>query len=186
MTWGCRTYNGADANADEGVNPQTKDGRGNIAPVTIILPTLAMKAVQNPKGENPVEVFMKLLDENINISKDMLIDRFWHIVNQSPDSARFMYENGTMIGYDGENIFSAMKHGTLAIGQIALAETLQILIGKDQTTPEGMELAKRIEKLFNEKCAAFKKEEHFDEKYGKFHYNFGVYYTPKLFGLGVA
>lgn len=62
--------------------------------------------------------------------------------------------------------------------QLGLAETLQILIGKDHTTPEGMELAKRIEKLFNEKCAAFKKEEHFDEKYGKFHYNFGVYYTP--------
>lgn len=185
-TMGCRTYNGADANADEGVNPQTKDGRGNIAPVTIILPTLAMKAVQNPEGKNPVEVFMKLLDENINISKDMLIDRFWHIVEQSPDSAKFMYENGTMLGYDGKSIFSAMKHGTLAVGQIGLAETLQILIGKDQTTPEGMELAKRIEKLFNEKCAAFKKEEHFDEKYGKFHYNFGVYYTPKFFGLGVA
>ena len=62
--------------------------------------------------------------------------------------------------------------------QLGLAETLQILIGKDQTTPEGMELAKRIETLFNERCAAFKKEEHFDEKYGKFHYNFGVYYTP--------
>ena len=115
-TMGCRTYNGADANADEGVNPQTKDGRGNIAPVTIILPTLAMKAVQNPKGEDAVEVFMKLLDENINIAKDMLIDRFWHIVEQSPDSAKFMYENNTMLGYDGKSIFSAMKHGTLAVG----------------------------------------------------------------------
>ena len=35
----CRTYNGADINAEPGVNPQTKDGRGNLAPVTIILPT---------------------------------------------------------------------------------------------------------------------------------------------------
>ena len=33
-----------DINAEPGVNPQTKDGRGNICPVTIILPTLAMMA----------------------------------------------------------------------------------------------------------------------------------------------
>ena len=43
-TMGCRTYNGADINAEPGTNPQTKDGRGNICPVTIVMPTLAMKA----------------------------------------------------------------------------------------------------------------------------------------------
>ena len=43
-TMGCRTANGADINAEPGVNPQTKDGRGNICPVTIIMPTLAMEA----------------------------------------------------------------------------------------------------------------------------------------------
>lgn len=61
--------------------------------------------------------------------------------------------------------------------QIGLAETLQLLIGKDHTTKEGMELAKEIESLFNKRCAEFKKE---------YSLNFGVYYTPKLFGLGVA
>ena len=61
--------------------------------------------------------------------------------------------------------------------QLGLAETLQILIGKDHTTSEGMELAKRIEQLFKDKCAKFKE---------KYKLNFGVYYTPKLFGLGVA
>ena len=43
-TMGCRTANGADINAEPGVNPQTKDGRGNICPVTIIMPTLDMEA----------------------------------------------------------------------------------------------------------------------------------------------
>jgi hypothetical protein len=43
-TMGCRTANGADINAEPGVNPQMKDGRGNICPVTIIMPTLAMEA----------------------------------------------------------------------------------------------------------------------------------------------
>ena len=171
-TRGCRTYNGKDANADPGVNAQTKDGRGNIAPVTIILPTLAMEA------DGDVEKFMKLLDVKIHEAKDMLEERFNWICKQNPTSARFMYENGTMIGYDGNSIFSAMKHGTLALGQLGLAEALQILIGKDHTTPEGMELAKRIEKLFNTRCAEFKKELHHTEEWGDYYLNYGVYYTP--------
>ena len=35
-TMGCRTYNGLDINAEPGTNPQTKDGRGNLAPVTLL------------------------------------------------------------------------------------------------------------------------------------------------------
>lgn len=53
--------------------------------------------------------------------------------------------------------------------QLGLAETLQILIGKDHTTPEGMELAKEIEQLFKKRCAEFKEQ---------YKLNFGVYYTP--------
>jgi len=162
-TMGCRTYNGADINADPGVNPQTKDGRGNIAPTTIIMPTLAMEA------EGDVEKFMELLDQKIHEAKDGLIERYKHIISQDPSSAKFMYENGLMLGYDGKTVESAMKHGTLAIGQLGLAETLQILIGKDHTTEEGMELAKRIEQLFKDRCAEFKKT---------YHLNIGVYYTP--------
>ena len=162
-TMGCRTANGADINAEPGVNPQTKDGRGNIAPVTIILPTLAMQA-------GDVDTFMKILDEKIHEAKDMLIERFDYICSQSPASAKFMYENGTMIGYHPEEgIRSALKHGTLVIGQLGLAEALQILINKDHTTPEGMEVAKRIEQLFKDRCAEFKQT---------YKLNFGVYYTP--------
>ncbi len=173
-TMGCRTYNGADINAEPGTNPQTKDGRGNICPVTIIMPTLAMK-VKN--DANPVTGFMNLLDEKIHEAKDMLIERYNYIISQNPNSANFMYENGLMLGYDGKTIESAMKHGTLALGQIGLAETLQILIGTDHTTEEGMKLAKEIEQLFKDRCAEFKKE---------YKLNIGVYYTPRRLGLGVA
>ena len=162
-TMGCRTYNGADINAEPGTNPQTKDGRGNICPVTIVMPTLAMEANKDVEG------FMELLDKKIHEAKDMLLERYHWIINQSPESAKFMYENNIMLGYDGKTIESAMKHGTLVIGQIGLAETLQILIGKDHTTKEGMELAKRIEQLFKDRCAEFKKD---------LHLNIGVYYTP--------
>lgn len=162
-TMGCRTYNGLDINADEGTNPQTKDGRGNICPVTIIMPTLAMEA------DKDVEKFMELLDKKIGEAKDMLIERYNYICSQTPESAKFMYENGLMLGYDGKNVESAMKHGTLALGQLGLAETLQILIGTDHTTEDGMKLAKRIEQLFKDRCAEFKK---------KYKLNIGVYYTP--------
>lgn len=163
-TMGCRTANGWDIN---GLG-QLKDGRGNICPVTIIMPTLAMEAIE-VEGD-AVENFMSILDKKIHEAKDMLIERFNWICSQSPDSAKFMYENRTMAGYvPEEGIRSALKHGTLAIGQLGLAETLQILIGCDHTTPEGMGLAKRIEQLFKTRCAEFKEQERL---------NFGVYYTP--------
>ena len=116
------------------------------------------------------EVFLQVLEQKINEAKDSLIERFNWIASQSPASAKFMYLNHTMAGYvPEEGIISALKHGTLAIGQLGLAEALQLLIGKDQTTPEGMELAKRIEQLFKDKCAAFKQE---------YKLNFAVYMTP--------
>lgn len=179
-TMGCRTANGWDINHDDGVNGQTKDGRGNICPVTIIMPTLAMEATELAAKENSdngdylndnlvVECFMKLLDQKIHEAKDMLIERFDYICSQPAASAKFMYENGLMIGYDGKSTRSALKHGTLALGQLGLAETLQILIGQDHTTPEGMKLAKQIEQLFKDRCAEFKEQ---------YSLNFGVYYTP--------
>lgn len=159
-TMGCRTYNGYDINGFG----QLKDGRGNICPVTVIMPTLAMEAGQD------VEYFMQLLDTKIHEAKDMLLERFDYICSQSFESAKFMYENGTMEGYiPEEGIRSALKHGTLAVGQIGLAETLQLLIGTDQTTEEGMQLAKRIEALFQKRCKEFKEQ---------YKLNFGVYYTP--------
>ncbi len=145
------------------------------------MPTLAMMAIELAAKENihngdyfddnlVIECFMKILDQKLNEAKDMLIERFNWICSQDPSSARFMYENHLMAGYiPEEGIRSALKHGTLAIGQIALAETLQILIGKDHTTKEGMELAKKIEGLFKQRCAEYKE---------KYKLNFGVYYTP--------
>ncbi len=159
-TMGCRTYNGYDINGFG----QLKDGRGNICPVTIILPTLAMES------ERDVEKFMELLDKKLFEAKDMLIERFEYICSQNPASAKFMYENGVMAGYvPEEGIRSALKHGTLAIGQIGLAETLELLIGKNQRHPEGMALAKKIESHIRQRCDEFKKQ---------YKLNFGNYYTP--------
>lgn len=173
-TMGCRTANGWDVN---GLGQQ-KDGRGNICPVTIIMPTLAMLAHSNVAQEyeisgketDIVEEFMSILDLKIHEAKDMLLERFEWICSQNPKAAKFMYENGLMAGYvPEEGIRSALKHGTIVIGQLGLAETLQILIGCDHTENRGMELAKKIEQLFKDRCAQFKEQ---------YKLNFGVYYTP--------
>ncbi len=175
-TMGCRTTNGFDIN---GLG-QLKDGRGNLCPVTIILPTLAMMAKNaakaDPHGhadgdsEALFEIFMAILDTKMTEAKDMLIERYEYMCKQDPRSAQFMYENNVMAGYvPEEGIRSALKHGTLTIGQIGIAETLEILFGTNQCHPEGMKYAKRIEQLFKDRCAQFKQE---------YKLNFGVYYTP--------
>ena len=164
-----------------------KDGRGNICPVTIILPTLAAMTVKKLMKGNVAEYynegmmndelvdkawdeFMKLLDKKIHEAKDMLLERFNHIASQSSKAAKFMYENHTMCGYhEDEGIISALKHGTIVIGQLGLSEALYILVGHDHTTEEGMKKAKEIEQLWLDRTSEFKKE---------LKMNFGVYYTP--------
>lgn len=182
-TMGCRTANGADVNFKENykeniksvietgklkdktlLSAAQKDGRGNICPTTIILPTLAMEA------DKDVNKFFKLLNKKLDEAKDSLIDRYEWICSQPWESAKFMYSNHVMAGYiPEEGIKSALKHGTLAVGLLGMAETLELLVGCNQTKPEGMALAKKICQLYKDKCNQFKKE---------YNLNFGVYYTP--------
>ncbi len=192
-TMGCRTYTGVDATwredwtselrktiENENYKPVTfasshmKDGRGNICPATIILPTLAMeakkKAEKEQRPEYIVDYFMDILEKAISDCKDSLIERFNWICAQPAASAKFMYENNTFFGYKPEEgIRSALRHGSLAVGQLGLAECLQILVGCNQLQERGMKVAKQIEQLFKDKCAEYK--EHYK-------LNFGVYYTP--------
>jgi ribonucleoside-triphosphate reductase len=176
-TMGCRTWNGTDINAPDEAHKHMKDGRGNIAPATIILPTLAMEAKRKAEkaehSEYAVEYFMDILTKAIEDCRDELIERYNWICAQNPASAKFMYENHTFFSYgdefEKEGIRGVLKHGSLAIGQIGLSETLYILIGEDQCSPKGMELAKQIEQLYKDKCAEYKQA---------YKLNFGVYYTP--------
>ena len=77
-TMGCRTFSSWDINADSEELKHLKDGRGNVSPVSIILPTLAMQAKEKSEKNksNATDEFMKLLDKKINEAKDMLLERF--------------------------------------------------------------------------------------------------------------
>ena len=173
-TMGCRTVNGLDIN---GLGQQ-KDGRGNICPVTIILPTIAMEAKEKCEEETGgkydeailTEYFMKLLETKIGEAKDMLIERFNWICKQPMDSAKFMYENGTMAGYDEkEGIISALKHGTLAIGLLGMNEAAHALYGTNHFEGLGKELTDKVVGMYVQKCKEYKEA---------LRLNFAVYYTP--------
>ena len=170
-TMGCRTANGMDINGFG----QLKDGRGNLAPTTIILPTIAMEAkikyeeLRKDYDYTLEEIFFDMLDIAIHDAKDSLLERYQWMCKQPPEAAKFMYENGLMAGFDGENVESALKHGTLVIGQLGLAETLQLLVGCNHTQVAGMKMAHQIEQLFRARCDEFKQQ---------YKLNFGVYYTP--------
>lgn len=173
-TMGCRTINGMDIN---GLGQQ-KDGRGNICPVTIILPTIAMEAKEKCEKEtdgmytNEIleKYFITMLDTKISEARDMLIERFNWICKQPMESAKFMYENHVMAGYiPEEGIVSALKHGTLTIGLLGMNETTHALFGCDHYTDEGKEFTDKVVNLYVQRCKEFKE---------KYKLNFAVYFTP--------
>lgn len=126
-TMGCRTLIGY----NRFTNNYDKKGRGNIVPTTMVLPKIAFESL-GEDGTVNIDKFWNKLDEILNITGLSLLDRFTHICSQSPKAGSFMYENGTIMGYDKvkDNVYEAMKNNTLAFGYIGVAEMCKILFGK--------------------------------------------------------
>lgn len=131
-TMGCRTLLGK----DRFTNSYSKIGRGNISPITINLPKLGIEhgICLGKRDKADIEGFYEDLDRILKITEKGLIDRFNYISSQSPKSATFMYENGTIRDYDKceTDVKEAMKHGTNAIGLIGVAEMCIAMFGKHQ------------------------------------------------------
>jgi ribonucleoside-triphosphate reductase len=108
-------------------------GRGNICPTTIILPKLGIEygICLGKRTEPDIDGFWKAFDEVLDITKESLINRYAYISNQSPKSAPFMYQNGTIADTDkcNINVEPSIKHGTLALGFIGVAEMCEALFG---------------------------------------------------------
>lgn len=133
-TMGCRTMLGNDRH---GLG-YSKVGRGNVCPVTINLPKIGIKhGICFGECDKPdLDGFWTELDEVLNVAEIALLDRFYHIVAQSVNAATFMYQNGTIADYKEANfkgIYESMKHGTLAIGYIGVAEMCQAMFRKDHS-----------------------------------------------------
>lgn len=106
---------------------QTICGRGNLSFTSINLPRLALKAKGN------TDLFFQLLDEMIHLSFRQLLHRFQIQCRKKVKNYPFLMGQGIWI--DSENlsendeIAEVLKHGTLTVGFIGLAETLKALVG---------------------------------------------------------
>lgn len=136
-TMGCRTMLGYDRH---GLG-YSKVGRGNVCPVTMNLPKIGIKhgICLGEREVADIDGFWEELDEVLELTETALVDRFYHICNQSVKSAPFMYQNGTIADFEKASIngiYESMKHGTLAMGYIGIAEMCQAMFGKDHSEDE--------------------------------------------------
>lgn len=128
-TMGCRTMVGYDKH---GLG-YTRVGRGNNVPNTIILPKLGIEFGICPgkRKEPDLNGFWAAFEETLRLCEQTLLERFAIMCKQSPKAAPFMYQNGTI--NDAEkcavDVYDALKHNTLAIGYIGVAEMCQALFG---------------------------------------------------------
>jgi ribonucleoside-triphosphate reductase len=158
-TMGCRTMLGPDRFSD---GKAIRDGRGNVSPVTVVLPKIAMES-------DSIDAFFIKLDNIIDVAVRCMVERFKYITSQSKESAPFMYGNQSILGFDGENIASALKHGTHAIGFIGLSETLTKLVGKNHVDSEARKLGLQIVERINIRAKEYSE---------KYNLNFSCYATP--------
>ncbi len=118
-------------------------GRGNLSFTSINLPRLGIEARGN------VDQFFKLLDERIDLVIRQLLHRFKIQCTKKVRNYPFLMGQGIWIDSDtldiDDSIAEVLKHGTLSVGFIGLAETLKALIGKHHgESAEAQELGLRI------------------------------------------
>jgi len=127
---GCRTMLGFDRH---GLG-YSKIGRGNVCPVTVNLPRIALRhrPMGTPTGEPDLDGFWVELDEVLELAKQALLERYARVCSQPARCAPFMYKNGTIAdaaACGDHGVEPAMRHSTLALGYIGVAETCQALFG---------------------------------------------------------
>lgn len=121
---GCRTRVIAN-NYDK--TRQTVGGRGNLSFTSINLPRLAIKANGN------VDIFFEDLDRKITLVIEQLMERYKIQATKKVKNYPFLMGQGIWMDSDklgpNDNIGDILKHGTLTMGFIGLAECLKALIG---------------------------------------------------------
>ncbi len=150
-TMGCRTLVGYDRNGLGYI----RQGRGNNVPNTIILPKLGIEfgICLGKRKEPDLDGFWNAFEETLKLCEKGLLERFEIMVKQSPKAAPYMYQNNTIQDARNckENVYNALKHNTLAIGYIGIAEMCQALFGKNHVHDKDVhEFALSVVKRINE------------------------------------
>ena len=168
---GCRTRvlaNVADPN--KAVTP----GRGNLSFTTINLPRLGIKhgIITNEKAD--LNGFFEELGNLMDMVKDQLLERFEIQCSRKMYNFPFLLGQGVWLDSEklkpNDRLRKILKHGTLSIGFIGLAECLKALIGKHHgESEEAQKLGLKIVKFMREKC---------DEYCKQYNLNFTCLATP--------
>ena len=142
-------------------------GRGNIAPVSLNLPRLALQT-------RDINTFFVELDRLLRLAARQLLHRFEILGNIRAKDLPFLMGQRLYMGSEelGPNdpIKEAIKHGTLSVGFIGLAETLQVLLGKHHgEDQEAQELGLKIVSHMSKRMRQFSDE---------FDLNFTLVATP--------
>lgn len=118
-------------------------GRGNLSFTSINLPRLAIKA------NGDIDKFFTLLDNMMDLTIEQLTDRFAIQCQKKVRNYPFLMGQGVWLDSEGlgpdDSVAEVLKHGTLSVGFIGLAETLKALIGKHHgESAEAQELGLKI------------------------------------------
>lgn len=121
---GCRTRTISNVND---TSRQFVTGRGNLSFTSINLPRLALKADGN------VGLFFDMLEEMMDLTIEQLKDRFEIQCQKKVRNYPFLMGQGVWMDSEGlgpdDSVREVLKHGTLSVGFIGLAEALKALIG---------------------------------------------------------
>lgn len=167
-TMGCRTrvY-------DDRFGIRTSVGRGNLSFTSVNIVKIALQCRDINDTEERVKMFFSKLNDVMEIAAEQLEERYEFQSHakkkQFPTLMGYLWMDGEKLG-DNDEIKDVMKHGTLSIGYIGLAECLIALIGKHHgESDEAQQLGLRIISFMQSKTKEF------SERYNK---NYAVIATP--------
>lgn len=165
---GCRTSVRTDVNGDG-----SPDARGNLAFNTINLPMLAIEALhETAEHEMPIDVFLPILEEAVQDAISELLERYQLMCTFKKKDLPFAsdwYQGHEGLG-ENDSIEPMIKHGTLAVGFVGLAECLVALFGEDHSKSKlvqsaGIKIISRIREMT-------------DTATKKYHLNIGTFASP--------
>lgn len=132
---------------------QVTCGRGNLSFTSINLPRIAIEAAGD------INKFYSILDKRIDLCIRQLLNRFKIQCSKTAKNYPFLMGQGVWIDSDklseNDSVAEVLKHGTLSVGFIGLAETLKSLTGKHHGESEdsqrlGLEIITHMRRRMDE------------------------------------
>ena len=170
---GCRTRVMSDI-TDK--NNETTGGRGNLSFTSINLPRIAIKhgICLGERDKADMKGFYEELTEKMELVRDQLLERFEVQCSKRCYNFPFLLEQGVWTDGDKlkptDRLRKVLKHGSLTVGFIGLAETLKALIGEHHgESAKAQKLGLEIIGFMRDKTDEFSKE---------YNLNFALIATP--------